>query len=124
MMIIILIALSVMLVVFNLSNSKKMKAQKEEVKNSVQVGDIVSIYAGNIAKVEQVGEKYVRLNTGQSSMVVVKEAIFKILDINEVEFFQDLVDAKPLLNTLENANDVRVEVMQPTPKSKRDEYGF
>lgn len=99
---------------FTKKQTKKAKEREVEKRNNIKVGTKVVTYSGIVATVEQVGEKYLKVNTGNNVIVILSEAVLKILD-EEVEFF----------NTITNNSSVKLEIMTPnSTNSKREEYGF
>lgn len=110
-----------MIVMFIFSNTQKKKMQKaEEVKrSSLTKGVMISTYSGIIGRVEDITEKHIKINTGNSSLIILKEAFLKIVD-EDVKLFTSNSNE----NTTASKSNIKIETFTPNTKSKREEYGF
>lgn len=113
---------ALLFIMFSFSNKKRKQMEEDNKKQQQSLAPGVQIMTiGRIvATVEEVSDQYLRVNTGNNSIVIAKEAVLKILNEN-VDLYSNQN------NSVNNVNEsnVMLEIMYPNTKtSKREEYGF
>lgn len=113
----------IFLVLLFVSNQQKRKMQElqDAKSNSLEIGEIISTYSGIVGKVVDFDEKYIKLESSESTFVILKEAIANKID-SEVEFLESSKNNNDTVS--KNDNKVELQLMEPKKKSARDEYGF
>lgn len=125
-MIIIMLLLVAGMFYFSSQQNKKAQENSIKLRNSIEVGSFVGTHSGMIGCVVEIGEKYIKLDLGETSATFVKEAIVRTLTNDEISSYKSLgLNSDNKDASFEDIKDSDVENLENNEsKSKREEYGF
>lgn len=99
--------------------SKVQKQQVEKI-NTLKVGLIIMTTTGIVGEITKISDAYFEIKTANSNIVILKNAVQSV--IQNTEAYESF--AKVNTNIDNQNSKIKLEIFNPSSKSKRDKYGF
>lgn len=107
-------------VAFVFFRTSKMQKQQVETINKLEVGSIIVTTTGIVGEITKISDAYFEIKTANSNIVVLKNTVQSV--IPNTEAYENF--AKVNTNIDNQNSKIKLEIFNPSSKSKRDKYGF